>query len=65
MEGMTLVKPFVVARSASGRATLMHRIGNVELMVTACGLDINVWSRAYLSEKIPQIMCKRCEGDAR
>ena len=50
---------FIIARGANGRPTLMHRLGIIQAF-TACGVSIMGWSRAYSTEPIPQLLCKRC-----
>lgn len=49
---------FTIARTANGRPSLMHLVA--ENNWTACGIDINGWSRAYIKSAIPQILCKKC-----
>lgn len=40
----------------------MHVISNSDLAKTLCGLDIGGWSRAYTSQPIAQILCKKCNA---
>lgn len=51
---------YILARTASGRPSLMHKLGTANR--TLCGLDITLWSRAYLATPISQILCKKCGG---
>lgn len=52
---------YIIARTATKRPTLQHKIGGLRLL-TACGLDASNWSRAYQREAIPAILCKKCEA---
>ena len=54
---------FVIARTASRRPTLQHRVAEGGAGRTVCGLDIRPWSRAYQEAPISQIICKRCEKE--
>ena len=58
---------FVIARTGKGRPTLQHRlqIGEAGEHVTACGVSVDGWSRAYQAKPIPQVFCKRCERSPR
>jgi hypothetical protein len=56
---MVVPNAFVLARNGHGRPTLMHRMSGSSL-TTLCGLDMRAWSRAYLSQPIEVMMCKRC-----
>ena len=51
---------FIIARTAKGRPTLMHRLADWSWAYTACGLNIQLWSRAYTTDPISQILCKKC-----
>lgn len=50
---------FVLARTGKGRPTLQHRLLAGHLDQTACGHYISSWSRAYQSEAILAILCKK------
>lgn len=50
---------FVIARSGNKRPTLMHLVAPNDW--TACGIDIRPWSRAYVYDPIPQILCLKCK----
>ncbi|WNO27825.1 hypothetical protein SEA_HUWBERT_74 [Microbacterium phage Huwbert] len=50
--------PYVVARTASKRPSLQHF--TVDHEVTSCGLDISIWSRAYMKTEIKEIFCLKC-----
>lgn len=56
---MPLKNVFVIARSARGRPTLMHRLRDRQTEMTACGVDTREWSRAYSPKPIEAILCKR------
>jgi hypothetical protein len=51
---------YVAARNASGRPTLMHRIGE-QFNTTICGYDMAGWSRVFFNESIDILLCKRCK----
>lgn len=51
---------YVVARSFTKRPTLMHVLNASHPDRTLCNVDLTRWSRAYLDEVIPQILCTRC-----
>lgn len=51
---------FMVARTGSGRPSLMHAIHIDDFSTTTCGLDVSRWSRFYVERAIPQVLCKRC-----
>lgn len=51
--------PYVVARTASKRPSLQHF--TVDHEVTSCGLDISIWSRAYMKTEIREILCLKCK----
>lgn len=51
---------FMVARTGSGRPSLMHAVHIYDISTTACGLDASRWSRFYVARAIPQVLCKRC-----
>jgi hypothetical protein len=53
------MKSFVVARTGSGRPSLMH-LTDTNILVTRCGLIMRGWSRAYTNTPIPAILCKKC-----
>lgn len=53
---------FVIARSASKRPTLMHKLSTGSSSLTACGISTAGWSRAYFDKPIPQVMCLHCKG---
>lgn len=50
---------YVIARNASGRPTLQHKLMPGAASLTACGTPIESWSRAYQSEPIHEVLCKR------
>lgn len=51
--------PYVVARTASKRPSLQHYTPDHDR--TACGMDITVWSRAYMQVEIKEIFCMKCK----
>lgn len=51
---------FMVARTGSGRPSLMHAVDLSDFSTTTCGLDASHWSRFYVDRAIPQVLCKRC-----
>jgi hypothetical protein len=51
---------FVIARTARDRPSLMHKLSEEYEYLTSCGVDVTGWSRAYLAEPIPEVLCKRC-----
>lgn len=57
---MVKAKPiYVVARNRLGRPTLQHRLVTGTSSLTACGIDMSEWSRAFQNEPIYAILCKR------
>uniref|UniRef100_A0AAU6R6H5 Head-to-tail stopper n=1 Tax=Micrococcus phage Kurnik TaxID=3092208 RepID=A0AAU6R6H5_9CAUD len=50
----------IIARSRTGRPTLQHKLTEAYGDETVCGLDVTLWSRAYTTTPIPQIICKKC-----
>ena len=53
---------YIIARTASKRPSLQHRLvlGEDGAHITSCGLDVSMWSRAYQNKPIPQVLCVRC-----
>lgn len=54
---------YIIARTASKRPSLQHRLvlgDDTDKHVTACGIDVSMWSRAYQNKPIPQVLCIRC-----
>lgn len=49
---------YVVARTGAGRPSLQHH--TEDMTKTTCGLDISVWSRAYMKSPIKEILCRKC-----
>ena len=50
---------YIIARTAGGRPSLQHALVN-DGITTECGLDTSWWSRAYQSQMISQVICKKC-----
>lgn len=59
---MVLKSAYVVARNGGGRPTLQHRLLDGGTALTHCGANMASWSCAYMSNKIPAILCRRCAG---
>lgn len=59
---MTLINTYVIARNGHGRAMLQHKLIDGSI-ITLCGRDMSEWSRTYMHEPLPVILCKRCSGD--
>lgn len=57
---MARPRRYVVARNATGRPTLCHRVSAHSASQTACGTDVRTWSRAYSPEPIEVLYCRRC-----
>ncbi len=49
---------YVLARTGSGRPSLQHVTEDMDS--TRCGMQISLWSRAYQSTPIKEILCKKC-----
>ena len=58
---------YIIARTGKGRPTLQHRLiaGEDGSHITACGMDVSIWSRAYSNKPIPQVLCIRCRKSDR
>ncbi len=58
---------YVIARTGRGRPTLQHRLQDTEghVHLTACGVEVDDWSRAYQASPIPQVLCIRCRKSDR
>lgn len=50
---------YVIARTGSSRPSLMHLLPPGVGSVTACGIDVSNWSRAYTNQPIEQVLCLR------
>lgn len=51
---------YVLARTASGRPALQHRLLQTDKDITACGLNMSRWSRVYSHTCFSSIYCKKC-----
>jgi len=51
---------YIVARTRSGRPSLMHRLNSNDLDKTVCGIMVWEWLPAYVSKPLLPILCKRC-----
>lgn len=51
---------FILARTNGGRPSLQHALDPADNDRTQCGLEVFRWSRAYTTQVIPQIVCKKC-----
>lgn len=49
---------YVIARNGKGRPTLQHKLPEGVSSQTACGYNIEEWSRAYQVEPIPEVLCR-------
>jgi len=49
---------YVIARNASGRPTVQHRLNDRDNTRTGCGYDMSPWSRAYMNVKYKAVFCK-------
>lgn len=52
---------FTIARTAAGRPSLQHLMEEGSWDRTACGLPVSGWSRAWQTEPIKEVLCKKCE----
>ena len=50
---------YVIARNKHGRPTLQHKLLDGTASITCCGQVMELWSRAYQTEPIPEILCKK------
>lgn len=50
---------YVIARTGAGRPSLQHLLPPGVGSVTACGINVSQWSRAYTHQPIPQVLCLR------
>lgn len=62
-----MIAQYVIARTRSNRPSLQHALStgpntlNVKAeYMTACGIYMYGWSRAYQNKVIPEIFCYRC-----
>lgn len=55
---------YVIGRNARGGAALQHRVPDHVATITCCGVNIDEWSRSYLTRRLGAILCKRnqCRG---
>ena len=61
---MPLKNLFVIARNASGRPCLQHKLVDGQTERTACGRDLSNWSRELIRQRLDAILClsKACRG---
>lgn len=57
---MILRKVYVIARTASGRASLQHRLSDGSASRTLCGLVMDGWTRWYGNFRIDPVFCRTC-----
>ncbi|WIC89616.1 hypothetical protein SEA_GARDENB_58 [Microbacterium phage GardenB] len=50
---------YILARTGRGRPTLQHALAD-DGVHSVCGLDVSLWSRAYQSKPIREIVCRKC-----
>lgn len=55
----TIRDTYTIARSGGGRPTLQHRLLPGNANITACGVHVDQWSRAYQTQPIEQVLCRR------
>lgn len=51
---------FVMARTAAKRPTLQHILHDDSFTLTLCGVTARGWSRVYMDDPIPILLCRRC-----
>jgi len=54
---MPMKNLYVIARSASGRPTLQHKLVDGTASVTCCGRVMDGWSRAFMTKRIDEVLC--------
>lgn len=52
---------YVIARNASKRPTLMHKVGSTSAK-TVCGRDMRRWSRSFSIRPIEVMLCRTCKA---
>lgn len=51
---------YVIARNAHGHPTLQHKLRAGTSSALSCSAqDISQWSRAYQTEPIPEVLCRK------
>ena len=50
---------YAIARNASGRPTLQHKLPVGVGTLTACGTNMEVWSISYQNTPIPSVLCRK------
>lgn len=53
---------YLIARTATKRPSLMHKITEDNYDKTICGLDVSHWSRTYTGTPILVILCMKCKA---
>lgn len=56
---MVLKKLYVLARGISDRPTCQHLLVDGTSSVTACGANIENWSREYTPKPFETILCRK------
>lgn len=54
-----------MARTASKRPSLIHKIDTERYGYTVCGLEVTRWSRVYIETPFPEVQCMRCKAGDR
>lgn len=49
---------YVLARTTSGRPACQHRLSIHNSNQTACGYDMQAWSREYTKQRFETILCR-------
>ena len=57
-----MAQDYVIARTWRKSPTLQHRLLKTDKQMTACGIKVTRWPwRAYQGNKIPFMLCLKCE----
>ena len=52
---------YFIARTKSGRPSLMHRLNSGHTDMTVCGIWADSWAKAYRQVPIQEVLCKKCK----
>ena len=52
---------YFIARTKSGRPSLMHRLNSGHTEMTVCGHWADGWAKAYRQVPIQEVLCKKCK----
>jgi hypothetical protein len=50
---------YVIARNKRSRPTLQHKLLDGASSITACGQQMELWSRSYQQTPIESVLCKK------